>query len=216
MQTFRRCHQDLECKFERTEVELIRGLLLQLIELLLDAGMPCANAGVHFEVPEEKGCCSSTCPCREEGEDELFSRLERELNNDFQSLDPDFYNFSDPVLRRLFPTAYDEDALADNDFHRYTASSLLDDRVTCAKAMLHDLDSCLVEGGKCKIRVNHIGGWLKSLTNLRLALATRLAITGPDDEDQLSQISPQDPKSFAFEIYRWLGYVQESLLDVLE
>lgn len=216
MQTFRRCKQGLECNFESTEVELIRGLLLQLIELLLDAGMPCANAGVHFEIREEKSECNRTCPCREENEDELLSRLERELNNDIQPLDPDFYNFSDPVLRRLFPSAYDDDPRSNHDFHRFTASSLLDDKVTCAKAMLHDLAACLVEGGKCTIRVNHIAGWLKSLTNLRLALATRLSIAGLDDEDRLSQLPVKNPKSFALDIYQWLGYVQESLLDALE
>ncbi|HQA23674.1 MAG TPA: DUF2017 family protein, partial [Rhodoglobus sp.] len=53
-----------------------------------------------------------------------------------------------------------------------------------------------------------IQSWLRTLTDLRLALAARLQIeedgdTGLGDEDMLM-------------IYDWLGYLQGSLVEVIE
>jgi hypothetical protein len=42
----------------------------------------------------------------------------------------------------------------------------------------------------------------------------RLEVT-EDFEEQLAALNPEDPKVAAFEVYGWLGAVQESLVQAL-
>lgn len=109
----------------------------------------------------------------------------------------------DPALARLLPDAYRGDENAASDHRRLTERSLVERKVANAHRLMADLDSTeilLDEAG--------IQAWLRTLTDLRLALAARLQIeedgdTGLGDEDMLA-------------VYEWLGYLQGTLLEVLE
>ena len=56
--------------------------------------------------------------------------------------------------------------------------------------------------------------WLRSFTDVRLALATRLGVE-EDDEDYWLELPDDDPRSQAHDIYHWVGYLQETLVEAL-
>ena len=56
--------------------------------------------------------------------------------------------------------------------------------------------------------------WLRSFTDLRLALATRLEVEADDDE-RWAALPDDDPRSQAHDIYQWVGYLQETLVEAL-
>ncbi|HPU04005.1 MAG TPA: DUF2017 domain-containing protein [Rhodoglobus sp.] len=109
----------------------------------------------------------------------------------------------DPALARLLPDAYRDDRDAASDHRRLTERSLVDRKLANARRVLADLDDPVVV-----LDEQGIQSWLRTLTDLRLALAARLQIeedgdTGLGDEDMLM-------------IYDWLGYLQGSLVEVIE
>ena len=56
--------------------------------------------------------------------------------------------------------------------------------------------------------------WLRALNDVRLMFGVRLEVT-EDFEDQLTSLDPKDPRVAAFEVYGWLGAVQESLVRAI-
>jgi hypothetical protein len=55
---------------------------------------------------------------------------------------------------------------------------------------------------------------MRALNDVRLAFGVRLEVT-EEFEDQLAALDPEDPKVAAFEVYGWLGAVQESLVRAM-
>jgi hypothetical protein len=56
--------------------------------------------------------------------------------------------------------------------------------------------------------------WLRSFTDLRLALATRLGVEEGDDAFWHS-LPDEDPRAQAHDIYEWVGYLQETLVEAM-
>ena len=56
--------------------------------------------------------------------------------------------------------------------------------------------------------------WLKALNDVRLALGVRLEVT-EEFEQQWGRLRADDPQWAAYEVYAWLGAVQESLVQAL-
>ena len=46
--------------------------------------------------------------------------------------------------------------------------------------------------------------WMRSLTDVRLALATRLGVE-QDDEDLWMALPDDDPRAHVYDIYQWVG-----------
>jgi hypothetical protein len=55
---------------------------------------------------------------------------------------------------------------------------------------------------------------VRALNDIRLMFGVRLEVT-EDFEEQLAALDPKDPRAAAFEVYGWLGAVQESLVRAL-
>ena len=55
---------------------------------------------------------------------------------------------------------------------------------------------------------------MKSFTDIRLALATRLGVE-EDDEEYWLALPDEDPRAHVYDIYQWVGYLQETLVDAL-
>jgi Domain of unknown function (DUF2017) len=117
----------------------------------------------------------------------------------------------DPVLARLLPDAYQDDPAAADEFRKYTESSLRESKKYFAQTML---DTLPAKGGRVKLTGDQARDWLRALNDVRLMFGVRLEVT-EDFEGQLSALDPQDPKVAAFEVYGWLGAVQESLVQAL-
>jgi hypothetical protein len=128
----------------------------------------------------------------------------------------------DPVLRRLFPTAYPDDEEAAGEFRRFTEGGLRDHKARAAVQVIDSLEEAglpseLGEDGlvvDVELDREQSVTWMKSFTDIRLALATRLGVE-EDDEDYWMALPDEDPRTHVYDIYQWVGYLQETLVDAL-
>jgi hypothetical protein len=128
----------------------------------------------------------------------------------------------DPVLARLFPTAYRHDEEAAAEFRRFTEGTLRDGKANAAITIIDALEDAglppeLTEEGlviDVELEEPAAEVWMRSFTDLRLALATRLGVE-EGDESYWHSLPDDDPRSQAHEIYEWVGYLQESLVQAL-
>jgi hypothetical protein len=128
----------------------------------------------------------------------------------------------DPVLARLFPTAYPDDEEAAGDFRRFTEGALRDGKAAAAVTVIETLEDAglpreLTEDGlmiDVELDEPTANTWLRSFTDVRLALATRLGVE-EGDEARWAALPDEDPRAQAHDIYEWVGYLQETLVDAL-
>jgi hypothetical protein len=176
--------------FTGFEADLLRSLASQLVELLRN----------ERAVPVD-------------GEDPLESML------DFSgpTTAPE-----DPVLARLFPSAYPEDDEASAEFRRFTEGGLRDQKAAAACVVIDALEEGglpteLTESGlmvDVELDEPSAETWLRSFTDIRLALATRLGVE-EGDEAYWEALPDDDPRSQAHDIYDWVGFLQETLVRAL-
>lgn len=127
----------------------------------------------------------------------------------------------DPVLARLFPNAYLDDDEAAGEFRRFTESGLRQRKATNASAIIDALDEAgLPDEPDDEITIDveldsaAARGWMTSLTDIRLALATRLGIE-EGEEDAWIALPEEDPARQVYAIYHWTGLLQETLVEAL-
>ncbi len=128
----------------------------------------------------------------------------------------------DPVLARLFPTAYRDDEEAASDFRRFTEGGLRDGKADAAATIIDTLEEAglppeLAEDGlMIDVELDEPAAmiWMRSFTDVRLALATRLGVE-EGDEDHWAELDDDDPTAQAHDIYDWVGYLQETLVQAL-
>jgi hypothetical protein len=176
--------------FNGFEADLLRSLASQLVELVRSE----VAGSSHAEDP-----------------------LEELVDFDGPTTEPE-----DPVLARLFPNAYPEDVEAAGEFRRFTESGLRDGKVRGAMLVIEALEEAglpeEVDDEAVYVDVELPPGaameWLKSFTDIRLALATRLDIE-EGDEDYWRALPHDDPRSHVHDIYEWVGYLQETLVESL-
>jgi uncharacterized protein DUF2017 len=117
----------------------------------------------------------------------------------------------DPVLARLLPDGYRDDPDSAGEFRKYTEPALRSAKYAAAQEMLDTLPEA---GGRIQLTTDQALSWLKALNDVRLALGVRLGVT-EEFEEQWSRLKPDDPQWTAYEVYAWLGAVQESLVQAL-
>ena len=176
--------------FSGFEADLLRSLAAQLVELLRN---------------------ESAAPVEQDP-------LEALLDFSGPTTEPE-----DPVLKRLFPTAYTEDEEAAAEFRRFTEGALRDGKADAAITIIDTLEEAglppeLTENGlviDVELDEPTALTWLRSFTDLRLALATRLEVV-EGDEDYWASLPEDDPRGQAHDIYDWVGYLQETLVRALD
>jgi len=109
----------------------------------------------------------------------------------------------DPTVRRLFPTAYNEDAERDREYQQLVRDELLERRL----AALAMVETTLAAD---ELTEEELTGWLTALNDLRLVLGTRLDVT-----EDLSEIAADDPDAPAYAVYEYLGYLLSHVVDAL-
>jgi hypothetical protein len=169
------------------EADLLRSLASQLIELLRNEAATGASQG---------------------------DPLEDLLDFSGPTTAPD-----DPVLARLFPTAYPDDEEAAGDFRRFTESTLRDGKAAGAAAVIDTLEEAGLppepeDGLFIDVELDETAAmtWLRAFTDMRLAIATRLEVEEGDEEYWMS-LPDDDPRAQVHDIYDWLGYLQETLVQ---
>ena len=176
--------------FSGFEADLLRSLASQLVELLRN---------------EVAAPTSSTDP------------LEDLLDFSGPTTEPE-----DPVLARLFPTAYPEDEEAAGEFRRFTEGTLRDGKARSAVMIIEMLEDAglppeLEEDGlwiDVELDRPTAQAWMRSFTDIRLALATRLGVE-EGDEGVWESLPDDDPRTQVHDIYDWVGYLQETLVQSL-
>lgn len=139
--------------------------------------------------------------------DDPFARWQAEFSETGQLDD------SDPVIERLFPAAYRDDPAASAEFRRFTQARQRQSRIDQAEIVMTALRDS--DGGHkpVQVRVVEVDQWLKALTAVRLSLAVRLGIEDAADADALDALEDDDPRSYVYRVYEWLGYLSEGLLS---
>lgn len=124
----------------------------------------------------------------------------------------------DPVLRRLFPSAYQGDDEAAGEFRRYTEGTLRDGKSRAAVTVIDTLEDAGLppepdEDITIDVELDEELAltWLRSLTDLRLAFGTRLGVED-GDEDYWDELPEDDARAQAHHVYDWLGFLQETLV----
>ena len=177
-------------EFSPLEAELLRSLVSQVVELVRD------------EAPERKT-----------SDDPLESLLDME---------GPLSKPEDPVLARLLPDAYTDDEDAAGEFRRFTERTLRDQKAAHGRLVISDLEEAGLsdevdaddEPIELDLAAEQSQAWLRCLTDVRLALATRLGVE-QDDEEYWDSLPEDDPRVYMHDVYDWLGYVQETLVQSL-
>ncbi len=112
-------------------------------------------------------------------------------------------------MRRLFPPAYADDVDAQAEFAHLTQDDLRESKVRALRLTDATFDNARLKRGMLAIRMNgeEQQAWLSSLNDLRLFLGTRLGVT-----EAVYDEPPDDP---AFQVYLYLGWLEENLLETL-
>lgn len=119
----------------------------------------------------------------------------------------------DPVLKRLLPNAYADPEAAD-DFRRYTEPALRLNKQQGLRTIREALTILVDNESAGVIEELDAQLWLKAINDLRLALSVRLDITGESFE-KFENMPDEDPQKGIYAVYFWLGWLQESLLELL-
>ncbi len=183
------------------EAGLLRNLVGQIMALVDEGSV---DAGSTDAGSTDAGSVDAGHPS--DPRDETLAALEAMLHEPGSPLAPE-----DPVLARLLPDGYRDDPEAAGEFRKYTEPSLRSAKHQAAQTML---DSLPESGGRIQLTGDQALAWLKALNDVRLALGVRLGVT-EDFEEQWGRLKPDDPQWSAFEVYAWLGAVQESLVQAL-
>ena len=120
----------------------------------------------------------------------------------------------DPAARRLSPDAYPDDPAAATEFRALTRDDVAATRAADARLVLatlargsRDRSTHTASGEGLTLDPHEQTAWLRTLAGLRLVLAERIGIT---DESIMPVADPR------FDVYEWLGYRQEMLLQALD
>jgi hypothetical protein len=129
------------------------------------------------------------------------------------------YDRADPVVERLFPDVYPEDPESSAEFRRYTDDELKTGKLDQAGKILAAIEELPQTAGEVRLDEEEAEAWLRSLTDVRLALGLRLDIRDETDlQDELDEAvlkDPTSPRVGQLSVYAYLTYLQESLLAAL-
>ena len=188
--SYHRRSKQIIATFSGFEADLLRSLASQLVELLRN----------EVAAPAESD-----------------DPLEAMLDFSGPTTEPE-----DPVLKRLFPSAYGDDEEAAGEFRRFTEGELRDGKARAAATIIDELEEAglpaeLDEDGMVidvELSTGEAEAWMRSFTDIRLALATRLGVE-EDDEDFWDSLPEDDPSGQVYGIYQWVGILQETIVEAM-
>lgn len=195
MVSVRRRGRRVRVTFTPDEADLLLDLLGQVIELL-GPGEPADDV-------------STADPIGELDETELLEQL---FDSPGSAAPP-----SDPVLRRLLPDGYRNDDDAAGEFRRLTETSLRATKRTALQRVIDDLSTAAAEADPAEgevqldLRAADAESWLPALTDLRLALGTRIGVT-EDMAEEFATVEPGSARFAELETYDWVTWLQNSIV----
>ena len=89
----------------------------------------------------------------------------------------------DPRVRRLYPSAYADDAELEDEYRSLTRDELQSGRLASIDAVEESVDAELLD-------IEQLGAWMQAVNSLRLVLGTMLNITDDNQELAFDQNDP--------------------------
>lgn len=140
----------------------------------------------------------------DDAETGLFRFLAGELRAALSSDDRE-----NAVTRRLYPSSY-EDQDEEASFREIVGDSLMTEKLEALEKVTNSLGD---KSSDITISSEDLGIWLASLTDMRLAIGTRLDV---DADKMAAEIDPRDEDAQQLAILHWLGWLQEGLISAAE
>jgi hypothetical protein len=110
------------------------------------------------------------------------------------------------VYERLFPRTYEDDK-DEAAYRDLIGNDLLTHKINAVDTMTRSLGA---DESDVTLDDEELELWLATLTDLRLAIGTRLDV----DEQRMSEdIRTDDPDAQSLAVMHWLGWIQEGLLQ---
>lgn len=121
---------------------------------------------------------------------------------------------ADKGLRRLFPPAYKDDRVREEEFERMTRDDLLDQKRKAARAVVESIDAASSRRGRWTTTLDEdaTNSWLAVLNDARLVLGTRLNVTDDVEHQPLPAEHPDAPQH---NLYVYLSSLEWALVDVM-
>jgi hypothetical protein len=113
-------------------------------------------------------------------------------------------DLADPSLKRLFPTAYADDAERDREYHALVRDELADRRRAAVDLLVSTVDAE-------RLGEDELVAWMGAINDLRLVLGTRLDVS----EDEGPLLDEDDPEAPLAALYGYLGWLLEQVVDAL-
>ena len=110
----------------------------------------------------------------------------------------------DPLLRRLFPPAYDDEE-DERAYRDLMGGELLDGRRAALELIADTVD-------RDRLTAEEADTWLRALNDLRLVLGTRLDV---QEDTFATEPDLSDPRGNALAVYAYLSWIQEQLISAL-
>ena len=111
----------------------------------------------------------------------------------------------DPVMKRLYPSAYLDDEEAADEFDSATRDDLTQQRLAALDGFERTIDAkTLTE--------DELVGWLGVLNDARLVLGVRLAVT---EETSPTDFRGDETAMGSYALYAFLSYLVEEIVDAL-
>ena len=108
-----------------------------------------------------------------------------------------------PELRRLFPTAYTDDAERDAGYQVFARNELIELRRANIERLRSTVDAATLSA-------DDLSAWTHVVNDVRLVVGTSLDVGEDDDWPD-----PEDPRAGGFELYHFLGAVLSELVDAM-
>lgn len=118
----------------------------------------------------------------------------------------------DPAIARLLPDAYADDPDASSEFRRLTENSLAQRKIDNARILATSVSA----ESAIALDAESEQAWLRSLTDIRLVLASRLGLDHSGGIELPEGDGDNEELLMMLDIYHWLGSVQDSLVAALD
>jgi len=111
----------------------------------------------------------------------------------------------DETVGRLFPAAYEDDPVAEEEYRKLAGGSLVSGRLEALRVFRATV-------GEKRLGHEQAEIWCGVLNDLRLVLGERLGVT---EELYERGIDPHHPNAVELSVYGWLTWLQAGLVDAL-
>lgn len=123
----------------------------------------------------------------------------------------------DPILARLLPPAYRDDAAASAEYRTLMDGDLRLQKAAALQRVLDDLSGAETRRGhglRVELTDDAAEQWLYALTDVRLALGTSLGVT-EDIDAEIAARAVTSEKSAGLAVYDWLTWLQDRMVDAV-